>query len=178
MATSAARAALRSAPVDVTTLLAAAEQPVSVRLAPSVAGAIVGVIGTLLATLLVQAVVVPRVQARTRRRERWEADLNELDTLVTEQIGRAADRLRQAAASERHLQELLDAEDLKDLAPEQRDRIGQMQQQAGDERNTAREAVREHMERLTLLMGRIRRIQPRANHWRRLQFRALSTDSV
>lgn len=41
---------------------------------------------TLVATLIVQIVVIPRVQARTRRRERWEADAIELFDLIELQM--------------------------------------------------------------------------------------------
>jgi hypothetical protein len=56
-------------------LLAADDgDPVSLRL-PLV---LIGAVLTLVAGVVLQMRVVPRVQARTRRLERWESSLNEL----------------------------------------------------------------------------------------------------
>jgi hypothetical protein len=83
--------------VPIVVLAAAPDQSTAAELVPVLVGAAVGVVGTLLVTLLIQAVVVPRVQAYTRRLERWEDDLAELSSVVEEQLPRALKNYRTTA---------------------------------------------------------------------------------
>jgi hypothetical protein len=43
---------------------------------------LIGGLITLIGTILVQILIIPSVQRRTRKRERWERDITELQTLM------------------------------------------------------------------------------------------------
>lgn len=93
--------------------------PASVR----IAFLLLGAIATLIAGAVLQVWVVPRVQAGTRRLERWEAvgrRTPRLDDLLREQLRREVARFRSAVEAERHLGEMSKAED---LAPERHFRM-------------------------------------------------------
>ena len=52
---------------------------------------------TLAVTALVQIVIIPWVQVRTRRRDRWEKDVIELDVLIRWELPSLLSRQRDAA---------------------------------------------------------------------------------
>jgi len=60
---------------------------------------LIGGLITLVVTLLVQILVVPCVQRRTRKRERWERDITELQTLLEVEFPRNVRALRRAVVS-------------------------------------------------------------------------------
>ncbi|HET8684093.1 MAG TPA: hypothetical protein VFM54_19805, partial [Micromonosporaceae bacterium] len=80
---------------------------------------LVGGLITLIGTILVQILIIPSVQRRTRKRERWERDITELQTLMEADFPKHFRTLRRAivpflalhAFPERHR-----AEALKQLA--------------------------------------------------------------
>ena len=153
---------------------------------------LVTVVLTLLATYLIQARVVPKAQAKTRRLERWEDDLNQLDSLLADQLPRALNRFRIAASKERGIREQVewvqrrpldgsDAEQRLDPAPgddaERRaeaEHYAQFIDALRDERFTEYYGVDEQLDRLSILVGRVRRIQPEGAFWGSLEVLARS----
>jgi len=118
---------------------------------------------TLLATVLVQSVVVPWVQARTRRRERWEAAVTELSSLVEEQLPRAVAEFREAADTERFYRSI------KDDPQYDTNKINEGLRVAAASRREAAEIVGQHRKRMKLLTTRITRAHRKSPFW--LRFR-------
>lgn len=66
--------------------------------ATSLAGVVYGAVIALIGSVFVQGWLVPRIEARKRREQRWEADLRDLgETLSSEGLSRAANAARFAA---------------------------------------------------------------------------------
>jgi hypothetical protein len=123
-------------------------------------GAAVGATFTLLVSFVVQVRVVPGVAAKTRRQERWENDVLELWTLLSEQLGRAVKRYRTAAFTVRAMEGMRD-----EVAPEKVRLYDEQQRRLEDGRRDARTAVEEHLDRVSLVFDRVRRFDSQADAW-------------
>ena len=117
---------------------------------------------TLVVTFLVQVFVIPRVQASTRNRERWENDVVELRTLVSEEIPQAEGELLSGAEEIIFLEAQVgvdgfDQRKLEALIHEDRDRL-----------EAARERCFDLVHRLSRVEGRVSLVNRRDVYWRRL----------
>ena len=135
--------------------------PITLRLFLVVVGGVV----TLAGGVVLQVVIVPEVQARSRRRERWEDDLAELWSLLDEQVPRAVRRYRTTANVVRLMENIRDEPDInRRLYEEQQERLVA-------ERAQARSTVEEHLDRLSVVEARVRRINSDEPLWQQLQLR-------
>lgn len=122
----------------------------------------VGGMITLVVALLVQVVVIPRVQARTRNRERWENDVIELRTLINDELPEATQEL-EFAADAVGLYEAsrgsskYDEQRLKALIDEERVRL-----------DAARKRCFGLAYRLARVEGRVSLVNRRDTYWARL----------
>lgn len=140
-------------------LAAAAADAAGETTVTSVLLVVTGAALALVASFVIQAVVVPRVPADTRRLERWENDLQELWSLIDEQLVRAVRRYGTAAIVVRDMEELRDDPEVdKVLYDEQLRKLERA-------RRDARHAVDEHVDRASVMVARVRRLGPNADYW-------------
>jgi hypothetical protein len=130
---------------------------------------LVGASATLVVTCLVQIFVVPRVQAHTRRRERWERSVDELVTVLDEELPRALNGYRSASVGIRIAPRWW----RDDAETDQQKREALLAEWSREHREADR-VVGENMARLGFLVRRISRLRPSAPYWGRLQARMLS----
>ncbi|GAA2611415.1 hypothetical protein GCM10010399_47830 [Dactylosporangium fulvum] len=114
---------------------------------------------TLVGTFLVQLYVVPRVQARTRRLERWEKDVIELVALIEEQLPLAVEAYHMASLGPRI------ARQRRNDPEADHDRLEMLLAEWTGEQREAREALGEKMSRLDVLHRRVRRENADAPYW-------------
>lgn len=150
--------------------MAAAADPASVKWMTIVITAASTLVVTIIASVVVQAVLVPAVQARTRRRERWEEQLNQLWDLITDQLQRSVDEFRLTAVGERHLAQVIKA----GLPIDKQERADEEMRKRYDERRAAQEAVEKQLTSVVLLAARLGRVQPRSRYWAQVDGRVLA----
>jgi hypothetical protein len=103
------------------------------------------------------------VQSRTRRVERWENDLDRLDSILHHRLPRAMDSYRRAALSEQTLEEMVEALRTEDRLNEQR--AQETMRDARAARSSAYEVLDELLDEISLLIVRLRRVNPDAPTW-------------
>lgn len=120
---------------------------------------------TLLGTFLVQVFVIPRVQAGTRRIERWEKDVVQLMAILDEELPRVLKGYKFAGSLP------LFMEGFRQNPHFDQDKLTEGMQKAKREAQEANQAVGEQMSRLASLVGRIKLLRRDAPYWRRLDMR-------
>lgn len=131
---------------------------------PNLFGIILGATITLVGTFLVQLFVIPQVQAWTRGRERWENEMLGLVALLEEELPRSI-RRRELANDE--VRFFTKARDVEGSGREGIDALIQTAEKAGRD---ADEIVGEQMARLSVLIGRVRRLHYSSIYWGQLSF--------
>ena len=122
-------------------------------------GLIIGAALTLVATLVVQTLVIPWVQARTRKRERWEADVIDLLNLLEEQLQRAVRLLHREADTERVYRSVQDEPGYnQQMVREELRRVDAARRAADDE-------LTQQVEHMRSLVARLQGVHRTAPHW-------------
>lgn len=126
---------------------------------------LLGGIVTLVVTFVVQVVVVPRVQAHTRFRQRWEDDVVELRTLVEDELPEALKELRAVGRVMYKMFELL----TEDPTPDQREQLQRACEASREQYHHGYQKCNNALTRLSRLEGRLSLVHRRAELWRRLR---------
>jgi hypothetical protein len=119
-------------------------------LAQLLLSAAVGALFALIVSYVVQLKIVPDVAAKTRRLERWENDVNELWSVLNEQLDRAVNRYRTTTDTVRMIE---GRRDHPELDP---DHVAIQWRRLENGRRDARDAVNEHLDSASVLFNRIR----------------------
>lgn len=110
----------------------------------------------------VQLWVVPRAQAMTRGRDRWEKNMEELDALLEEELPRALAGLQNAGFMVRVVRQIPRLDPVFVTDPQTA--AATLERKAA-ERRAANEAVGGQMARLRRLIARARRVNRDAPYW-------------
>jgi hypothetical protein len=117
---------------------------------------LVGALSGLATAVVVQLLLVPWRDARTRKKERWETAVLELQSLVEEQLPRAVAEFRSAADLERYIRARAGDPTVNP------DRYDEAKHSVESDRRAASEVIGNHLQRMTLLTRSIMRVRPRA----------------
>jgi hypothetical protein len=138
------------------------------RRAVDIGGIVLTAAGTLATSALVQVFVVPRAQAWTRGRERWERDMEDLAALLEEQLPRALDGYQSAGSLVRLVRGMERADALR-YSGYNPDTAREIVERLSNDRREANAAVGREMGDLKKLIGRARRLNRDAQYWRDLE---------